>query len=326
MGNLSHRMPTNGLIQLNQLDPKYLSLGNLLTAGVSSPAAQAAGIQLPYPGFSGPVAQALRPFPQYQNVVQRPAPAGNLTYHALQMNLQKRLGHGLSGLLAYTISKSIGDGNFGNQGESGSTVQHTFLRQTAKALYQQDRTQSLAVSYVYELPFGPGKRFANSTNPFYKQVVGGWRFTGIHNYISGPPVRITTSAALPGGFGGVWANRVPDVPINATSCGDYDPNDPSRNRFLSINAFAVPGPFTLGNTSLLPNIRSCGILIENISIQKLFPIREGTRILFSADFNNAFNRHYWVGLSSNISNPAAFGRYGGASDPRTIQFHLKVEF
>jgi len=326
VANLSHGMPTNGLIQLNQLDPKFLGLGSLLGANINSPEARAAGIQVPYPGFNGPVAQALRPFPQYQNVTQRPAPAGNLTYHALQMNLQKRLGHGLSGLLAYTISKSIGDGGFGNQGESSSTVQHTALRHTAKALYNQDRTQSLAVSYIYELPFGSGKRFADTKNPFLKQVVGGWRFTGIHNYISGTPVAIATNAALPGGFGGVWANRVPDVPIAATGCGDYDPNDPSRNRFLNINAFSVPGPFTLGNTRTLPNVRTCGILIENISIQKLFPIRESTRILFSADFNNAFNRHFWTRLSSNISNPAGFGLYGGASDPRTIQFHLKVEF
>jgi len=45
---------------LNDPDVKYLSLGNLLSANINSAQAQAAGIALPYPGFTGSVAQALR--------------------------------------------------------------------------------------------------------------------------------------------------------------------------------------------------------------------------------------------------------------------------
>jgi hypothetical protein len=60
---------------------------------------------------------------------------------------------------------------------------------------------------------------------------------------------------------------------------------------------------------------------------KQFPIRsENTRLEFGADFFNLLNRHQWTGMSKNIGIPSSFGHYGGASAPRTIQFHLKVEF
>jgi hypothetical protein len=57
-------------IMINQISPDRLTRGNVLLANVNSPQAQVAGIVPPYPGFSGSVAQALRPFPQYIDVEQ----------------------------------------------------------------------------------------------------------------------------------------------------------------------------------------------------------------------------------------------------------------
>src|ERR1700722_19055271 len=81
VGKLQHNLPSSGTVDLNQLDPKYLSLGNLLVTNVDSPQAQAAGIGIPYPGFTGTVAQALLPYPQYLTVNQLDAKDGNLLYH-----------------------------------------------------------------------------------------------------------------------------------------------------------------------------------------------------------------------------------------------------
>ena len=316
IGNLTHGLPNNGLVQLNQLDPRYFALGDLLLANISSAQAQAAGIVAPYPGFTGSVAQALRPFPQYQGVNQVAAPAGFSLYHSFQFNVQKRFGEGLSFLAAYTIEKQLSSGG----------IQHTTLRTLSKNL-GNDRPQLLALSYVYDLPFGPGKRFANSNSAFVKQVVGGWQVSGIHNYMSGYPVGVSTRATIPGGVGGIWANRVPDVPIaTGNTCDNYDPNDPARNRYLNIAAFSTPAPYTFGNTSLLPNVRGCSYLNESLSVQKRFPISEGSEVRFGVEFFNVFNRHQWLGLNGDINNLAAFGRFSGASDPRSIQFLLKVQF
>src|SRR5574341_643114 len=51
------------LINDNQVNPKYLSLGSVLTAQLDSPEGKATGVPLPYPSFRGTVAQALRPYP-----------------------------------------------------------------------------------------------------------------------------------------------------------------------------------------------------------------------------------------------------------------------
>jgi len=67
-----------------------LRLGSLLSRPFNSPEAVAAGIATPFQGFTGSVAQALRPYPHMQSVWNRSNPAGSSTYHALQTQLQVR--------------------------------------------------------------------------------------------------------------------------------------------------------------------------------------------------------------------------------------------
>jgi hypothetical protein len=93
-----------GLENINQVNPKYLSLGNLLYADISSPDAAAAGIKTPYPGFTGSVAQALRPFPQYTTIYDFYQPTGYNTYHPSSLAAETIL-NGLSFLGAYVVEE-----------------------------------------------------------------------------------------------------------------------------------------------------------------------------------------------------------------------------
>ena len=328
MGTLSHGLLSQSAIQANQLSPQYVSLGNLLLQNVNSPAAQAAGIKVPYAGFNGPVSQALVPFPQYQSIPNIASHTGYSEYNALQVTAQKRFGRGLFFLLGYTNSKQLTNvGSFQGQGYSISQgLAPTNAQINTKFLGQLDRPQNLSLSWVYQLPFGPGKRFANTTNPIVKQLVGGWQVAGLQQYTSGDYIAVSNEQSIPGYFGGVWTNRVTGVPIVQTGCGSYDPNDPAQNRHLNNSAFVDPAPFTFGNTRVLPNVRNCPYFNENFSAQKIFSLSERARVLFSADFTNIFNRHTWLGLQTDIDNKATFGRYTGASDPRLVQFHLRLEF
>lgn len=316
VGKLTHGLKISGTgMPMNMLDPRYLSLGSLLNLSVNSPQAQSAGIPIPYPGFVGSVAQALRPYPQYLNVAEQDSSAGFSTYHAMELNLQRRF-KDTTFLASYTISKLLAHGAF----------QHVLLQNTRKALANADRPQTLNLSYTYELPFGRGKHFLNGTNPVLNHIIGGWQVAGIHNYFAGFPVTVTSRAQLPS-IGGAWANRVNSVPIETgIGCSDYDPNDPLKNRVLNQSAFATPAPFTFGNTRVLPGTRDCGYSNENLTILKNFKIREGMRLRFGAEIFNVFNRHQWQGLNADIDNPAAFGRYSSASDPRIVQFQLKFEY
>jgi hypothetical protein len=309
---------------LDGLPLQYLGLGNTLLADINSPQAQAAGIRSPYPGFQGSVAQALLPYPQYTGVTQDDSTSGFSEYNSLQVTAQKRFKQGFNFLVTYTFSKDLVNGPY----------QALPLQKSWKALGPLDRPQSLNLSYTYQLPFGPGKRYLATSHGAESQVVGGWEVTVIQNYYSGTPVVVSTDESIPGMWAPVWANRIPGVPISTSvDCGNYNPGNPNSS-VLNINAFAAPAPYTFGNTSTLPSTRNCGYKNENITVIKSFPIGEHRNLRLGFDFYNIFNRHNWGyastagggGLSSDASQPSSFGRYAGTSDPRTIQVEAKLEF
>ena len=149
----------------------------------------------------------------------------------------------------------------------------------------------------------------------------------IHNYFSGQPISVKSRARYPGGLGAIWSTRNESQAIRTgVSCGDYDPSDPSRNRYLNLSAFADPAPFTFGNTRTLPATRPCSYFNENVTLQKDTHITEEIFVRFGADFFNIFNRHIFANLNTDTGNPAAFGTYNQASLPRNIQMHIAIHF
>ncbi len=233
-------------------------------------------------------------------------------YNSGHFGLQKRYGSGLSFLVDYTFSKQLASGYF--QADQA---------QTRKALSPIDIPWVLALSYAYELPFGPGRLFLNG-NGLVDRLLGDWTVSGIQNYQGGTVLNVTTEASVPG-ITYLEAVRVPGTQIRSgTGCGNYVPG--TTNPYLNIHAFSDPAPFTLGNVYVLPNVRSCGYLNENLSISKGFRITESMRLKFSANFFNAFNRHAWTGLGTDVDNPATFGTFSGATAPRTIQLAGRFDF
>jgi hypothetical protein len=329
VGNLAHTVPVSQLHPMNRPALKYEVLGDILNQNITSAAAVNAGLTIPFSGFTGTVAQSLRPYPQFTNSIYNIADsAGFSLYHSLQATAQKRLGQGLTFLVSYTFSKQLTNYNsFGGAGEAYSSnfIQNIELNKTLKALATNDRPQTLTLSWVYDLPFGPGKNFLTSSNPVVRQLAGGWRIAGIQAYQSGSIIRVSTNRSDPT-LVVVWANRNNNVPIpTGVGCSAYNPFTPSRNTYLNVGAFSAPAPYTYGNTATLPNVRGCGNLDEDISLQKLFTIHERVRVLFSADAQNVFNRHQWAGLRSNIDTPG-FGQFTGATGPRLLQVHARLEF
>src|SRR5262249_27389073 len=96
----------------NQLDPRYLVLGNLLTqqataANIAAAQAIVQGVALPYPNFPGTTAPTLRPFPQYSGVTDAYGDVARSPYHALQVTADKRLSDdGLTVGFNYTFSRT----------------------------------------------------------------------------------------------------------------------------------------------------------------------------------------------------------------------------
>src|SRR5439155_14148865 len=172
---------------LNQLDPRYLALGDALQDDISAHP----DIPKPYPSFSGSVAQALRPFPQYYTVGDKRLNNGSSNYNSLQIQVTKRSSVGLSFLAAYTFSKSLAttDTTINNY---YVYAQNFYNLKGEKSVTTFHHPQHLKLTWIYDLPFGQGRRWAKSGPASY--VIGGWTVSAIQNYQSGDPLWVHASA------------------------------------------------------------------------------------------------------------------------------------
>lgn len=118
--------------------------------------------------------------------------AGDSNYHALQVELRRRLSRGLLVQGNYTYSKSLTN-SFSNSAAGGLTP--TTLRDFDydKAPAPRDNRHAFKFDYIYELPFGPGKAFLNGSNGFISRLAGGWQVGGVTRIQSG------TASLLTGG-------------------------------------------------------------------------------------------------------------------------------
>ena len=113
VGNHGTRLPSNaatlGLLD-NMNNPSVLSLGQAVLGALCDGVTCPDGVKIPYLGFTGDIAQALRPWPQFTNLNVRSVPYGYSIYNAFMVKLDKRFSGGLFGRIAYTNSKLINSG------------------------------------------------------------------------------------------------------------------------------------------------------------------------------------------------------------------------
>ncbi|MGH7463111.1 MAG: hypothetical protein ACREMA_19050, partial [Longimicrobiales bacterium] len=112
---------------------------------------------------------------------------GNSTYNALQIELRRRMRGGLLTQGSYVWSKSLS-----NMLASSSSVssQPTTLRSNSldKGPSPWDIRHGFKLNFVYELPFGPARRFLSSVqNPVARKLLEGWEIAGVSRVQSGSP-------------------------------------------------------------------------------------------------------------------------------------------
>ncbi|MBS1850087.1 MAG: TonB-dependent receptor [Acidobacteria bacterium] len=329
VGSSSVRIGAN-LLNVNQVPSQYLSLGSVLNADINSQEAIDAGITSPYPGFTGTVAQALRPYPQFHYISANTQNTGHSNYHSLQMRGQKNFSDGLTFLASFTWSKTLTDGLDQFSTFSANPLD-TNNRRRERQLLGADANggaspRTLSISTTYELPIGPGKKFLNVRGPIGK-IVGGWGAGAVMSYNAGSYLPITGGSANPIFNGQSRPNRVSGVDPKAFSGGNFNPY---TDYYVNADAFEDAGPYALGNSPrVLSDLRGFAFYNENISAFKQTKITETTNIEFRAEFFNAFNRTVFATPDMNFSDVqnGGFGRVTGqANSPRIIQFGLKFNF
>lgn len=325
------------------------------------PAAIGAGVKLPYAGFSGPIGQIFRPFPQYGDFNQEdnsftPDRTGNSTYHAMQLQLDKRFAQGLSFLVSYTVSKNLTDADSSGPGVAGFIGtnefigQNSYQRSAEKAVSELDTPQALVASFFYELPLGHGKKYLHEGGAM-DRVASGWYVAAIGSYKSGTPTEVygpcggTAGDVLFAGChftGAARVNVVAGVP--ETNKSNFNPN---TTPFWNPAAFTVAAPLTFGNEPRsLSNARTFGSRNEDVTLGKRTRLfGEKASLDFRAEFFNIFNRHIFEPSVGNpqLNSPfiplgapgctganqhfaCGFGAVTNTSGPRTIQFGLKIEY
>jgi hypothetical protein len=251
---------------------------------------------------------------------------GNSSYHALLFKAEKRFSNGFAFLTSYTFSKTIADVALNAFGRSGP--QDTFNRGVEKALAPYDIPQALVVSFVYQLPVGPGRPYLNKG--WTSNILGNWAVSGIMNYTAGTPVQIAAPNTLPIGNARLGVNYVGgDISTHVSRGNTEIANGLTGQQgtvVLNRSAFAFPAPFTFGNTWILPNVRTVGFESENISLFKRVTYKERYEFEIRFDLLNAFNRKDPGGLNTDLTS-AAFGQYSGSNiGPRTGQLGAKISF
>ncbi len=319
----------SGLSNLNTLPLNDLALGNLLFQPVTSAAAQAAGIAIPYPNFvnqpSITVGQALKKYPQYLNVSQEWSPEGIARFNSLQLKVTKRYSSGITLLAFYTWSKEMTNTEGGpiDLGPSDGAQQNPNNRAGEVSVSTNGPPSVFVASGTYELPFGTGKAFLNNTHAL-SRIVGGWQITAYGRYTDGLPLTITSGDPLSAlGFPNIRANYVGGDPYLATNPRNFNP---ATSLYLNAAAFAAPSEFQLGNTArALDWLRGFSGKSESLSLAKRIPITERVRAVFRADALNPFNFVRWSNPNTTITS-STFGKVTGAAAGRTIQLNATLEF
>jgi hypothetical protein len=335
--DVQHQLPWNVLIdvayvgnrgvhlaggrQFDALPPQDLAMGAALLTQVSNPFAG----KIPTGALAQPKVTAeslLTPFPQFTSVNVINDTAGNSTYHALQLKVEKRLSAGLSVLVSYSFQKLISDvpwaltGIGGNNGSG--TFQNWYNLSAERALSGQDVPQSLTVSYDYALPFGKGKTFGGQWHGPVEWLLGNWALNGITKVNSGVPLQLGTSVNNTYSSGG--GSRPNTNGTNATL------SNPSIYQWFNTSTFSQPPSFTFGNVSRTINVFSPGVVNFDASLSKTVAFRERVRLQFRAEFFNLFNHANFAPPDSTVGSKT-FGQVTATSLlPRVGQLALKLTF
>jgi outer membrane receptor protein involved in Fe transport len=235
-------------------------------------------------------------------------------YHAGTLRAEKRFSQGFSATVAYTFSKLI-DNNLGNGNnnfaDSGANdVQNWEDLRSERAISTSNLPHRLAVSGTWALPI------ARNSTGFARQAFAGWQVNSIVTWQSGNTLSVVTPTPA---FGG---NR-PNI------LGDPSVENPTVERWLNRDAFAVLQPFQFGNGPRnLPRTRSDSLFQWDFSVLKDFPIWERTRLQFRAEFFNFTNTPTFGNPGNNITagNFGVINSLATGTAPRQIQLALKLYF
>ena len=307
---------------LNQLSAEQLAQGASLQQRVPNPYF---GI-VPRSSSLGdptlPVAQLLKPYPQYTTVSLYRNNVGTTIYHGFYTKLEQRFSGGLSYLVSYTRSKlvddasSVFDATILTGPVANFPVADSFNRGLERDYSTGDIPNAFVTSVVWDIPYGVNR--SNRATGVLGALVNDWSVTGILTLQSGIPIAITqtTNNNAFAGFGTQRPNMIgdPELPSDERSPG----------RWFNTGAFVAAAPFTIGTSTRNP-VRGPGYKNLDFALMRRVPFATNTAVEIRAEVFNATNTPPLLAPNTTVG-AAAFGTITSAGDPRVVQFALKFMF
>jgi hypothetical protein len=285
-----------------------------------------------------------RPFPQYAAVNLNGQGCCGSSYNALQATVTKRFQGGGTMLVAYTNAKLLSNTDTLTSWLEGGTTGGTGAIQDwnnlagERSLSSQDVSQRLVISYVLDLPFGHGQKFASGLSGVTDKVVSGWGVDGTTTLQRGFPVKIS--------WGGANAMTNSGLLGQSTLRPDYisgcDKGVPGSavarvKEWFNTACFTAPGgvdatgaqinPWIFGNEPRVDaSLRQQGVVNFDFAAFKRTYIGERAFVEFRTEFFNLFN-HPQFGPPNGTETSSTFGQVTNTVNlPRLIQFGLKFAF
>jgi hypothetical protein len=247
---------------------------------------------------------------------------GETFHHGLQVKLDRRFMKGLAAGLAYTFSKSHGDGEVG--GNEGVSYQDPLNRRANRGRFRFDQRHNMVANFVWELPGRNLKGIAGL-------IVGGWQSNGILSIRTGFPFNVTQGGDI--NTGG---------PVRPDQIASPHLDNPTRQQWYNPFAFSR----VTCNVPARPDLCRFGTFGYNVlsgpgqrnldaSIFKNFPFKERFNVQFRIEAINATNTPYFGdpgGISfSNVNQLVPDGPEMGQvlslrTPMRIMQFGLKLYF
>jgi hypothetical protein len=251
--------------------------------------------------------QPRRPYQPWGNIYYYESDRNSLL-NQLQFGATRRYSSGLQFGAEYQFTRSLG---LPYDGALPTTYTNRRLDYGNSTQYAR---HYLVANYIYDLPFGKGRRFLASTPGVVEKLVGGWQVAGIATLSTGSFLSVTFNSTLTG-FPSGRANIVGD-PLAA-----------ARNQFQWFNpaAYAVPAPYTYGN-SAPASIQGPGSISWDTALFKNTAITERLKLEVRCEAFDVLNHANLGNPGTNISVPASVGIITGRSGSRVVQFGARLSF
>jgi hypothetical protein len=270
-----------------------------------------------------------RPYPAFGDI-QWMENRVSSSYKSLQMRLEKRFSKGLSGMVSYTWGEAL-TGAVDHISTSGGGAgidtgvfrepQDAYNLRAERGPSEFDVTHRVVASYIWELPFGRGRRFGKDWNRSIELLLGGWEVTGIHVVQTGLALTATLSGSTVLNIGGERRARP-----NLVGNPELPESERTLTRWFNTDAFAAfsPAPQAFGNAGV-GIMRGPGVANFDFTLAKNFRVNDRRSFQFRTELFNAFN-HPNFGPPNIARDSSGFGQILTAGNARIIQFGLKFYF